>query len=120
MSPARTGLLVGLLCVSIGCSGEPKPVTVTGRLLRNQTPLAVAPDTYVTIGFVPEPATGNTYPATFQQEDGTYSVTLPPGNYRVNVFVLPANSKAPPPPPKAGPKVYEVKGNQQLDLEAPE
>ena len=128
MTPSlrRSALALALLAFGLaGCS--PSAVKVTGTLTKNGQPMVVSEDTYVTLSFVPEGKSEGqetSYSAKFDQKTGTYSVELPPGNYRTMLIVaLPGSKKdgklnAPTPPVKSD-KVYQMTKDQQLDIEVP-
>src|SRR5262245_40357330 len=79
----RAALGLALLAAALtGCG--PSSVKVTGKLLKNGSPMVVSDDTYVTLSFVPEkPAAEGekSYSAKFDQKTGSYAVELPPGKY---------------------------------------
>jgi hypothetical protein len=75
--------LILLTFVFLGCG--PKVAKINGKILKGGKPLAVSPDTYVTLSFIPDttdPSKATSYSAKFDHKSGTYSVTLPPGHYR--------------------------------------
>src|SRR5579883_1190518 len=76
-------LLFGL----IGCGGA-KPITVQGMLSRGGQPVKVKADTSLMIMFARAEGeiSRTTYPAALNPEDGTYTVSLPPGKYKVGVI----------------------------------
>jgi hypothetical protein len=123
----RTCLALALLAIGFtGCS--PGLVNVKGKILKNGAPMVVSEDTYVTLSFIVESketdnSDAKSYSAKFDQKTGTYTVDLPPGNYRTMfVVALPAKKEgqlnAPSKPVKSE-KVYEFKKNQELDIEVP-
>src|SRR6266542_6841217 len=93
---SRTGLGLAVLVLLVTGCGGPKTVKISGKLLKNGSPMVVSESTYVTISFVPESKQGDgsdakSYSAKFDQKTGTYQVELPAGNYRVmQVIALPA------------------------------
>lgn len=119
------GALLALVCT--GCS-SPKVVKINGKLLKGGKPMVVSEDTYVTLSFIPQAkddSPGTTpYSAKFEQKSGTYSVQLPPGNYRTMVVI------APPSKARADGKIsglvsiksdknYDLTKAQDLDIEVP-
>jgi len=120
--PALLGLGLMLLLLA-GCG--PKTVTVTGRVMKGGEPMKVSEDTYVTLSFIPDPklpdSQTTSYSARFDQKSGTYSVTLPAGSYKTKLVIAypakPGQLNAPRPIDSA--KAYELKHNQELDVEVP-
>jgi hypothetical protein len=119
-SRIRVGTALLLAFLLTGCGG-PKSVKVRGKLLAKGEPLKVSRQTYVTIIFAPvNEDVGQTHPATFNYDDGTYSVTVPEGNYKVKISVVPPDRKGP--LIRSSPndeKTYDLKADQQIDLELP-
>src|SRR5262249_36819434 len=98
--------------------GEPLKVS--------EEPLAASPP--VTLSFIPAAAAGDTknlkatsYSAKFDQQRGTYTVELPPGQYRTMIILaLPAGpGKLNPQPPLRPEKQYDLTRDQELDIEVP-
>src|SRR2546423_18449 len=116
--PWRIVLIAALLVVVFlaGCGG-PKLVKVNGKLTQDSKPLQVSNKTLVTIMFAPVEQTGQTSPAKFDPEQGTYTVTIPTGKYRVNVVVVKEQNKPPINPPMDPNKTYEIVDDQEIDLE---
>jgi hypothetical protein len=109
------GLLLAVLLA--GCGGI-KKVTVRGKVTRGGEPLLVSPQTYVTITFAPvAEKAGQTYPAKFTHADGSYAVTIPTGNYRAGLLIVPPEGQAPLSSPMDASKTYEIKKDQVIDLD---
>ena len=111
-----------------GCT--PKSVKVTGRLVKNGQVQTYSEDTYVTLQFVPvEPADGKgrSYVATIDRPHGTYEVELPPGKYRLALFVPPKDYDpsnpqfAPPPGTRSGGGglEFEFTSDTKQDIDVP-
>src|SRR3954469_5240631 len=100
MTPRRVSCLamVALAVLFSGCTGSKAPVTITGKLIKNGQPMVVSADTYVTLSFVLETGGGNpseakAHSAKFDQKTGSYTVDLPPGNYRTMLAIALPGSK---------------------------
>ena len=112
-----------LLLFLAGCG--PKTVTVTGRIMKGGEPMKVSEDTYVTLSFIPDPkppdSQTSSYTAKFDQKSGTYRVQLPAGSYRTKLVIAypakPGELNAP--RPIDSDKAYELKRDQELDVEVP-
>jgi len=124
---------LGLTLLALALTGcGSKNVKVHGKVLKDGKPMVVSEDTYVTVSFVPEgrPAAGtadperSSYSAKFEPKSGSYTVQLPPGQYRTMLIVAPPKGKAPPgkvsaPAPVRSPKSYDLTRDQELDIEGP-
>ncbi|MCI0456731.1 MAG: hypothetical protein L0Z62_07110 [Gemmataceae bacterium] len=125
----RVALFACLMLAVCGC-GE-QTVTIKGQLLLDGKALDLGalpkagkdvPAFPPAVIFLPaaEPADGKgkRYRATLDINAGTYEVQLPPGKYRVSVFVpgLSAETPAPADTPNASSKVYELNASQSLNL----
>src|SRR5262249_21828528 len=115
---------------------SPKTVKINGKVLKNGQAMVVSEDTYVTLSFIPEAkgpstpeggdSTAKSYSAKVDQKTGTYSVELPPGQYRTKpIIVPPAKTKAKPDgklnaptPPINSPTAYDLTKSRELDIEA--
>jgi hypothetical protein len=116
-----------LACVG-GCGGERK-ITISGQLVQKGQPINVkalgkakGPSAPPMVVFIPVEDKGSRparYPAKkLNVETATYEVELPPGQYRVTVYVPGISSPTAPPPVKGGGgKVYDLQEAQTLDLE---
>src|SRR4051794_37999145 len=109
-----TRALVGLTFAAVlGCSGELKPVKITGRLVRNGLPIQISEQTLVTIIFTPA-AGGNDYNARLDRATGVYGVKVPPGTYRVKLLLADYSRPGAAPVKTAPPKEYELTKDQEL------
>jgi hypothetical protein len=107
-----------VLAVLLGGCGGPKKVKVSGTVIRGGEPFKVSPKTYVTITFAPaDQISGSTYPARFNQEQGSYQVVVPPGKYRVALIAVPPDGGARIRSPIDASKTYEILKDQKIDLE---
>ena len=99
-----------------GCGGV-KKVKVHGPVTRNGQPLKVPKTTLVTITFAPvDQSTGQTFPAKFDYDQGTYEVTVPAGDYRASVLVAPPKEAVISSPMSAS-KTYELQKDEEVTLE---
>ena len=70
---------------------------VTGKLLSGGKPLLPGKDG-ITLVFHPAEGTGHTYPADFNNDDGTFTINgpegkgIPPGKYKVSINRMSINS----------------------------
>jgi hypothetical protein len=103
-----------------GCGG-PSKVAITGKVTKNGQPLQVGEKTLVTVTFGPEDVkVGQTYPAKFNRQEGTYQVEIPPGKYTVNIVVAFPREPGRPPlsrPPEDAKTVYDLSEAKTLDIE---
>jgi hypothetical protein len=120
-----SGLLA--LVVAGGCSKGPPVHVVKGTLLQGGKPVLPGKDG-ITMVFLPVEATGQTYPAEFNNEDGTFTVNgpdrkgIPPGKYKVTIDRMSSN-----PTPAiermnakfsgASPIEVEVKGPEPIEID---
>lgn len=103
-------------CLSTGCSGK-KTATVKGTLLQAGQPLKATKKTLVTISFSPvDTSVGQSYPAKFKWDEGTYTITLPAGQYTAGVTMVPEGKPLVSAP--AG-KAYDITQDMTIDLELP-
>jgi hypothetical protein len=127
----RARLLFGIgwaaLFLIAGCG--PSKVKITGKILRNGAPVTYSEAEVekmtmpAGLRFITAQG-GQSYPAKFVFADGTYSVELPAGKYRVNVFIPPKNfdpgKPGSMPPPVSGRdgegEVFDLSSSQVLDL----
>jgi hypothetical protein len=129
-APCRR-IVLGLALLAFllpGCGG-PKVVKVQGKLFKNKKPLTFSPTTYVTLSFIPAgPEVAkeqiSSHSAKFDHKTGAYSVSLPPGTYRVMVVIAPpgapsAEGKLNAPRPIKLDRRFEVTQDQDLDIEVP-
>jgi hypothetical protein len=120
MSASRWRVLpaLGLLLAVVltGCGG-PKIVKVKGKLTYQGQPLQVSNKTYVTITFAPvSDNAGQTHPAKFTHADATFSVSMPPGKYRVGLLVAEPGGNPPISSPIDASQTYEILKDQELVL----
>ena len=114
-------VLVASLSLSFplaGCSGGPKLTKVKGKITRNNQPLN-ARNGSVDIVFTPVDAglAYDTYPANYNQQDGTYEVPgkdgkgIPPGKYRITIHIMTA-----PPLPAEATQINNTYGSDNSPL----
>ncbi len=115
----RLGATVGVLLLVLlaGCGG-PKMVTVRGALLYQGKPYKASEKTYVTVMFAPSTdKPGQTYPAKYTRTEGTYTVTVPAGPYKVGIIVDDKESGQFLSVPAAQSKIHDLTDDRQLDLD---
>jgi hypothetical protein len=118
------------LCALVPGCGE-RTITVKGRVMHHGKPLdlgalpkdgkgaATFPPTVIFLPATdPQQGEGKRYQATLDLATGAYEVRLPPGRYRVSVFVpgLSATTPAPPDTVNAPARVYDLSAGRSLDL----
>jgi hypothetical protein len=94
-APIALGLFVVMLASGCGLGG-PKNVLLKGKLTNGGKPVAADLNKVgVTLVFVPATESQDTYPATFNKDDNSYTVLgrdgksgLPEGKYKVTLYVL--------------------------------
>jgi hypothetical protein len=113
---------LGMIALS-GCGGGPTKYKVTGHLTKGGQILNIGEKTEVKLIFALQPeGSKNTFSATPKREDGSYALTVDPGNYKVNVLIMDYQNSVPRVVANhhgVNNAVYDVTGNQVIDIDIP-
>ena len=112
--------LLTIVLTAAGC-GPPAKLRISGQLTKKGQPFQPPPKMMVSIVFLPEKKESErSCHAQFNYQNGTYTVEVPPGQYKTNL-ILSDKTKTPSVTVKISPefskKVYELTTSKTLDLE---
>ena len=87
----RSASVLGVLLALIGCNSQPANVTVTGKVLQGDKPIAVSPTGVVQVTLLPDVPEGTEFTTYVGRcnPDGSFEVLdVPVGKYKVGIEQL--------------------------------